>query len=66
MSILQDIIRISSKEIKEEENNVKQIILALLSAWTKNPQNTRILAPSGEGKTYLVTKIAKLFPRRAL
>ena len=40
------------EEILEEEDNIKQITLAILSAWTKNPQNVRILAQSGEGKTY--------------
>ncbi len=63
MSILHDIVKFCSKEILSEENNIKQIILTLLSASTTNPQNTRILAPSGEGKTYLVTQIAKLFPQ---
>ena len=62
MNALDDIVKVCSKEIKEEENNIKQITLTLLSACTNNPQNTRILAPSGEGKTYLVTKLAKLFP----
>jgi len=63
MSILDDIVKILSKEIREENDNITQIILALLSAWTTNPQNIRILAPSGEGKTYLVTKLAELFPQ---
>jgi len=63
MSILDDIVKIFSKEIREENDNITQVILALLSAWTNNPQNIRILAPSGEGKTYLVTLIAKLFPQ---
>ncbi|MCH8916125.1 MAG: hypothetical protein IIA82_09845 [Thaumarchaeota archaeon] len=63
MNVLEDIVKACSKEIKEEETNIKQIILTLLSAWTNNPQNTRILAPSGEGKTYLVTKLAELFPQ---
>lgn len=63
MTLLDEITILCSREIKEEENNIRQIILTLLSAWTKNPQNTRILAPSGEGKTYLVTKLARLFPQ---
>ena len=63
MNTLDELIQICSKEIREEDNNIKQIILTLLSAWTNEPQNTRILAPSGEGKTYLVTKIVELFPQ---
>src|SRR5579864_6633062 len=66
MDILDTIGKVCSKEIKEEENSIKQITLTLLSAWTNNPQNTRILAPSGEGKTYLVTKLAKLFPEESV
>lgn len=55
-----------SKEVKEEQENCRQVILTMLSAWTDNPQNLRILAPSGEGKTYLVTKIARLFPQEKI
>jgi len=62
MTLLEDIVKICGKEIKEEDANIKQIILTFLSAFTGNPQNTRILAPSGEGKTYLVTQLSKLFP----
>jgi len=63
MNVLDDIVETCSKEILEEKTNIKQILITLLSAWTKNPQNTRILAPSGEGKTYLVTKLADVFPQ---
>jgi hypothetical protein len=37
--------------------------LTLLSAYTKNPINLAINAPTGEGKTYVVTKVAELFPK---
>jgi hypothetical protein len=63
MNALDDIVRIVSKEVKEEDEGIRQVTLVMISAWTKNPQNLRILAPSGEGKTYLVTKIANLFPQ---
>ena len=63
MDLLDNIIQSLEKEIKEESQNIKQIILTFLSAYTGDPQNTRILAPSGEGKTYLVTKVAQLFPK---
>lgn len=61
-NILEHIVEICGKEIKEEDSNIKQIALTFLSSYTNNPMNLRILAPSGEGKTYLVTQIAKLFP----
>jgi len=63
MTVLDDIVESCSKEIREEKDNIKQIHLTLLSLYTKNPQNTRILAPSGEGKTYLVTKCAEYYPQ---
>jgi hypothetical protein len=64
MSLFDDIIKVQSKEILEELDNIKQINITILSAWTrKNQQNTRVLAPSGEGKTYLVTKDARYFPQ---
>jgi hypothetical protein len=37
--------------------------LTLLSGYTKNPTNLAINAPTGEGKTYVVTKVADLFPQ---
>ncbi len=61
MGIIEDIQQTIGKIVKEEDSNIKQIVLTFLSAFTNNPQNTRILAPSSEGKTYLVTKIASLF-----
>lgn len=63
MNVLDLLVDIISKEVKEEPENCRQVLLAMLSAWTKNPQNLRILAPSGEGKTFLVTKITRLFPQ---
>ncbi len=63
MNVLDSIVITCSKELKEESINIRQILLTLLSAWTNDPQNTRILAQSGEGKTYLVTKLAALFPQ---
>jgi hypothetical protein len=63
MTVLDEIVETCSKEIREEKDNIKQILLTLFSLFTKNPQNTRILAPSGEGKTYLVTKCAEYCPQ---
>lgn len=63
LDTLDAIVDICSREVKEETDNIRQILLTLFSAYTKNPQNTRILSPSGEGKTYLVTKIVEMFPQ---
>ena len=62
MGIIDDTIDVIGKIIKEEDSNIKQILLAMFSAFTNDPQNIRILAPSSEGKTYLVTKVMSLFP----
>jgi len=63
MNHLDEIVESCGKLIREEKDNIKQIHLTLLSRDTKNPQNTRILAPSGEGKTYLVLKCAGFHPQ---
>lgn len=52
-----------SKEVIDEKENVIQVALTILSSYTENPQNLRILAPSGEGKTYTVLQTAKYFPQ---
>jgi hypothetical protein len=62
LGIIDDTIDVIGKIIKEEDSNIKQILLAMFSAFTNDPQNIRILAPSSEGKTYLVTKVMSLFP----
>lgn len=62
-SSLTSVIEILSKEVIDESENTQQTILTILSAWTEDPQNTRVLAPSGEGKTYLVNHVSDLFPQ---
>lgn len=58
-----EIIESISKEVIDEKDNIKQVVLTLLSSYTDNPQNLRILAPSGEGKTHTVLKTSKYFPQ---
>jgi DNA-binding MarR family transcriptional regulator len=58
-----EIIKSISKEVVDEKDNIEQVVLTLLSSYTDNPQNLRILAPSGEGKTHTVLKTAKYFPQ---
>lgn len=52
-----------SKEVIDEKENIQQVILTILSSYTDNPQNMRIIAPSGEGKTHTVLQTAKYFPQ---
>ena len=51
------------KEVKQDNRLVRQVLLTLLSAYTKNPINLAINAPTGEGKSYVVSKVADLFPK---
>ena len=59
-----EIIDSISKEVVDERDNIEQVVLTILSSYTDNPQNLRILAPSGEGKTHTVLKTAKYFPQK--
>jgi hypothetical protein len=51
------------KEAREEGRLVKQIFYTMLSAYTNNPLNLAINAPSGEGKTYVIQKVGERFPK---
>lgn len=52
-----------AKEVKQDDRLCGQVYLTLLSMYTKNPINLAINAPTGEGKSYPVKKVAELFPR---
>jgi len=62
-NLLEDVTEFLKKEILKESDNIYLVLLNGLSAYSSNPINLRILAPSSEGKTYLVNKISKLFPK---
>ena len=51
------------KEAKLENRLVKQIFYHMLSAYTNNPLNLAINSPSGEGKNYVLRKVAENFPK---
>ncbi len=50
------------KKAKGEERLVKQLVYTMLSAYTNNPINLAIKSPSGEGKSYVLNKVAENFP----
>lgn len=52
-----------AKEVKQDDRLCKQVYITLLSTYTKNPINLAINAPTGEGKSYVVRKVAELFPQ---
>lgn len=60
---LQYCIDIIQREVKEDNKLVKQIIVIMLSAYSNDPLNLAINAPSGEGKSYNLTKVGNLFPK---
>ena len=51
------------KEVKDDYKLILQLFYILLSAYTNDPLNLAINAPSGEGKTYNLTKVGSLFPK---
>ena len=59
---LSEIIRILSKVVKQEEDNLYRVLLCGLSAFTAEPLHLRIFAPTSEGKTHLLVKVSDVFP----
>jgi hypothetical protein len=51
------------KEAKEENLITKQLVYTMLSAYTNNPVNLAINAPTGTGKTHAIMKAVELFPK---
>jgi len=50
------------KEAKKEDRLTNQLLITMLSAYSNNPINLLINAPSGVGKNYVINKVASLFP----
>lgn len=51
------------KEARLENTLVEQLMDTMLSAYTNNPKNLAVIAPTGEGKSYVVNKVADCFPK---
>jgi hypothetical protein len=60
---IQYCIDVILKEAKLEDLLVKQLFYTMLSMYTNDPRNMAINAPSGEGKNYVISKVADLFPK---
>ena len=60
---IQSPLEVVAKEVKQDDRLCKQVFITLLSTYTKNPINLAINAPTGEGKSYVVRKVAELFPQ---
>lgn len=59
MGYVRDIIL---KEAKQEGLLVDQLLYVMLSSKTNNPMNLAINAPTGEGKNWVLEKVAAVFP----
>ena len=58
------IINTAKKTIKREDSLIRLILYTGLSAYTKDPLNLGIIAPTSEGKTYAVSEVIKFFPKQ--
>jgi hypothetical protein len=56
------VLKIALKEAKKEDRLTNQLFITKLSAYSNNPINLLINAPSGVGKNYVINKVASLFP----
>lgn len=64
---LQEVSRVLSQTIKEDNTNKTLLFLGMASAYTETSQiNITLNAPSSSGKTYLTQEVAKLFPEEDL
>ena len=52
------------KDVKDEHKNIDIILNTAMSAFTENPENLAVVGSSSEGKTYLVTKALRRFPKQ--
>jgi hypothetical protein len=50
------------KEARKEEKLSYQLFITMCSAYSNNPLNLLINAPSGVGKNYVINKVTELFP----
>jgi uncharacterized C2H2 Zn-finger protein len=57
------VLDIALKEAKKEERLTDQLLITMLSAYSNNPINLLINAPSGVGKNYVINTVASLFPQ---
>ena len=51
-----------NSKIKDDPLLVKQLLRVFLSAYTNEPINVGVLAPSSEGKTYATVEVSEIFP----
>ena len=57
------VTKVILQEARLEERLTNQLLVTMLSAYSKNPINLLINAPSGVGKNYIISKVSSLFPK---
>jgi hypothetical protein len=57
------VTKVILQEARLEVRLTNQLLVTMLSAYSKNPINLLINAPSGIGKNYVITKVISLFPK---
>jgi len=63
IDVFSKLIEIFSKTIKRDEKTKQHILIHGFSAYTPEPSNLELTAPTSEGKTYPVVEILKHFPK---
>lgn len=59
------VIRTAKKTVKQEDSLLRQVFYVGLSVDSDNPLGLGIMAPTGEGKTYVIKEvILKFFPKK--
>ncbi len=51
------------REARKEDRLVKQLFYVILSAYTNNPLNLAVNAPTGVGKSHVINKVLEYFPK---
>ena len=57
------VVDVITKEVPKDQRLVRQTLYTIFSAKSNEPINLAINAPTGQGKTYVVQKVADLFPK---
>jgi hypothetical protein len=57
------VTKVILQEARLEKRLTNQLLVTMLSGYSKNPINLLINAPSGEGKNYVINKVISLFPK---
>lgn len=62
--IIEYVTKVAQKTVKQENILVRLILYTGLSAYTKDPLNLGVMAPTSEGKTYAVNEVIKFLPKQ--